>query len=409
MNFAALLGRFSGRATPSLRRNPKAHHTNQTRQESTYLSCEVVQTNEATSFNSFWRNLRSIYQECDRHGHIMSMLVGGVSTYWFTVESIEGIENAALSFVPEEYLSPLPLGATVAMLRRLARVAGLQIDEGAAELIARATGNMPYWARKCGSYIHRNIPTSGRPHNINAEMVAPLVDAFVAEEGAAISEVALRHLFRVHPDLRDAAYRCYSGEAKGVPEPLRRALRRYGVLSPIDELSGTMLSRSLGSLLAEDNPVDAKTVVRNINSATNLGLGEWAEELAVLGRRRNILEKRLRDITVNFIRFDALGMGKQAEVRDRILSVLPELRRKELRHLSAEEAVSKLLWSELAKVIAKEWRLFERIFGDRTAFLQACDLVNDRLDAHAKDADQADLALYRRALRQIEERVAKLQ
>jgi hypothetical protein len=49
MNFAALLGCFSGRATPSLRRNPKAHHTNQTRQESTYLSCEVVQTNEATS------------------------------------------------------------------------------------------------------------------------------------------------------------------------------------------------------------------------------------------------------------------------------------------------------------------------------------------------------------------------
>ena len=49
MNFAALLGCFSGRATPSLRRNPKAHHTNQTRQESTYLLCEVVQTNEATS------------------------------------------------------------------------------------------------------------------------------------------------------------------------------------------------------------------------------------------------------------------------------------------------------------------------------------------------------------------------
>jgi len=56
MNFAALLGCFSGRATPSLRRNPKAHHTNQTRQESTYLSCEVVQTNEATSVICFHRD-----------------------------------------------------------------------------------------------------------------------------------------------------------------------------------------------------------------------------------------------------------------------------------------------------------------------------------------------------------------
>lgn len=51
-------------------------------------------------------------------------MVGGVSTYWFTVESIGGIENAALSFIPEEYLSPMPEGATIAMLRRLGRVAG---------------------------------------------------------------------------------------------------------------------------------------------------------------------------------------------------------------------------------------------------------------------------------------------
>ena len=50
MNFAALLGCSSGRATPSLRRNPKAHHDDQpARQESTYLSCGVVQTNKATS------------------------------------------------------------------------------------------------------------------------------------------------------------------------------------------------------------------------------------------------------------------------------------------------------------------------------------------------------------------------
>jgi len=53
MNFAALLGCSSGRATPSLRRNPKAHHYHQpTRQESTYLSCEVVQTNEASSIRT---------------------------------------------------------------------------------------------------------------------------------------------------------------------------------------------------------------------------------------------------------------------------------------------------------------------------------------------------------------------
>ena len=36
-------------------------------------------------------------------------------------------------------------------------------------------------------------------------------------------------------------------------------------------------------------------------------------------------------------------------------------------------------------------------------------LVNDRFDAHAKDADLADIALYRRALRYLEERLAKVE
>src|SRR5690606_21028035 len=120
-----------------------------------------------TEFNPFWRNLRAVYQECTRQGHHMSILVGGVSTYWFTVESIDGIENAALAFVPEEYLSPMPEGATVAMIKRLGKVAGLQIDDNAATQIAKASGNMPYWARKCASYIHRHIPTAERPCSLS--------------------------------------------------------------------------------------------------------------------------------------------------------------------------------------------------------------------------------------------------
>jgi hypothetical protein len=38
MNFATLLGRNSGRATPSLRCTPKAHHTNQENPAGLHLS-----------------------------------------------------------------------------------------------------------------------------------------------------------------------------------------------------------------------------------------------------------------------------------------------------------------------------------------------------------------------------------
>ena len=363
-----------------------------------------------TQFNPFWRNLRSIYQECARQGHSISILVGGVSTYWFTVESIDGIENAALSFVPEEYLSPMPEGATVAMLKRLGKVAGLQLDDPAAELIASATGNMPYWARKCSSYIHRHIAVAERPCAINFDRAAPLVSAFVAEEGAAISEVALRHLFRVHPNLFEAAKKCSNGNAKEAGEPLRRILRRYGVLSANDSLSGAMISQGFASLI--DDSDEAKRLhepeINKQSSAPALGLGEWAEELAALGKRRNLLERRLRDIVLNFLRFDALKSGSGGDAKDRILSVLQDTQRTTLKHLTSEEVIAKLLWTDLTKLVAKEWPLFTKLLGDRDQFLHNCDLINDRFDAHAKNADRADFALYRRSLTHLEERLAKI-
>ena len=49
MNFAAVFGRHSGRATPSLRATPTTAHTETNRQRSTYRSRNAVQTKPATS------------------------------------------------------------------------------------------------------------------------------------------------------------------------------------------------------------------------------------------------------------------------------------------------------------------------------------------------------------------------
>ncbi|MFB9985360.1 hypothetical protein ACFSQQ_09740 [Mesorhizobium kowhaii] len=361
-----------------------------------------------TDFNPFWRNLRSIYQECDRQRRPMSILVGGVSTYWFTVESVDGIENAALAFIPEEFLSPMPEGAIVAMIKRLGRIAGLEVDDEACKMIARATGSMPYWARKCCSYMHRNISVQERPCHITAKRAEPLVDSFVAEEGSAIAEVALSHLFRVHPLLMDATTKCFEGKGHLVSEPLRRVLRKYGVISISNELSGAMLSRAFSAIKSEPKS-DLSTRDEIIVGGLRLNLDEWAEELATLGKRRNLLERRIRDLALNFIRFDALSTGRAQEAKTRILAAIVESRRTEMSHLTVEEAINKFLWTDLYKLVIKEWKLFEKIFGDRVDFESNCVIVNDRPDTHAKDADQADVALYRRALQRLEERLAKIQ
>ncbi|AOY57305.1 ATP-binding protein [Desulfococcus multivorans] len=360
----------------------------------------------STEFNILWRNLRSIYQECDRHRSTMSILIGGVSTHWFCVETINNIENAALSFIPEEYLSPMPERATIAMLKRLGKVAGLHFEESALSAIALATGNMPYWARKCGSYIHRQILTNDRPCKVDLNRVRPLIDSFVMEEGSAIAEVALCHLFRVNPDLKNAAAKCSKGLSDSVSEPLKRRLRRYGVLDHKGDLSGQMISHTFCSLQLEECKIMRDTSEEH--QKLNLGLNEWAEEIASLSKRRNIIESRLRNIALNFLRFDSLNSGRQHEVKDRIIKVLSKTQQPEVQHLSAEEAMGKLTWKNLSELIAREWPLFERLFGDKSEFKKNADIINDRFDAHAKPADQADIALYRRSLSFIEERISKI-
>lgn len=363
-------------------------------------------------FNVFWRNLRAVYQEAAREGGVLSVLVAGVSTYWFSVESIGDVENSVLAFVPEEYLSPMPIGASIAMLKRLGRIAGLQIDEGAAECIAKAAGNMPYWSRKCASYINRKIPVAERPLEITKDRIESMVSSFVEEEGSAIAEVALSHLFRVYPALYSAAAQCHDGKGETVSDREKRVLRRYGILSENSStLSGQMIVSGFDALVrsrsnnqgGDPNSIEVKPLV------VDLGDDDWAEELAAIGKRRNLLERKLRELALNFVRFDSMASGKLSDLLSRIIKVLPENQRNAMTHLTAEEAVNKFLWTDLVKLIGKEWQLFEKVFGDKAQFNQHCDVINDRFDAHAKSADTADFAMYRRSLKYIEERIAKLQ
>ncbi|MCY3840148.1 MAG: hypothetical protein OXH09_16115 [Gammaproteobacteria bacterium] len=367
-----------------------------------------------TEFNVFWRNLRRVFQECDRREGVVSILVSGVSSYWFTVESIAGIENAALSFIPEEYLNPMPLGATTAMLRRLGNIAGLAFDSDALEAIATSSGNMPYWARKCCSYIHRQVPVSDRPQSLNKERVTPLIDDFIAKEGVAISEVALSHLFRVHPLLRDAVLRCYEGNGALVTDVLKSVLVQYGILTEKGEISGSMVQRALASLELGTS-IDASRKKKSEEGESERALGpgewkEWAEEIATIGKRRNIVERQLRSIVVNFVRMDSLSKpGGLEKIKRRILRVVPSNERQGFEHVSAQDTVSRFTWQQLTKLVEREWRLFERIFGNKKDFTSHCEIVNDRVDAHAKSADHADIALYRRSLGWLEERLARIE
>ena len=217
-------------------------------------------------------------------------------------------------------------------------------------------------------------------------------------------------MFRVHPNLLLTTRKCAAGTPDDTAEPLRRILKRYGVLSSKDTLSGAMITQGFTALASDSSKTDA-AIAADQEAALKLqdGLSEWAEEIAALGKRRNLLERRLRELTLNFLRFDSLTSGKASDTKERVLAILPENQRTTLKHLSAEDVVARFLWTDLYKLVVKEWNLFSKLLGDKEMFLRNCEIINDRFDAHAKHADSADFALYRRSLSFIEDRLAKVQ
>jgi len=103
------------------------------------------------------------------------------------------------------------------------------------------------------------------------------------------------------------------------------------------------------------------------------------------------------------------GVKNLAGLKEKLLRFHPESMRSRYTHLSAEDIVSKYNWTDLVALMSKEWEIFKIVFGDKGEFQMHCGVVNDRPDCHAKEADAADIALMRRSLSWLEERVGRLQ
>jgi hypothetical protein len=243
----------------------------------------------AQEFNPFWRNFRAAYQETMRRGSVVSVMIVGVSSKWFAVGSIDGIENAALAFVPEEYLSPLARGATNAMIRTIARSAGLVFTDETANIVAAACSDMPFWVRKACSFIHRQIEIPPRPTKPEPASVNELVVRFIEEEGATLAQVAVAHLFRVYPELEGPALACLSLPDKYSAQ-FAPVLRKYGILAPTEPIrtSGDMVKNALNAYKEQrDNTTPASAQLPlSIGAGTTdkRALDDWADDLAVINK-----------------------------------------------------------------------------------------------------------------------------
>jgi hypothetical protein len=354
-------------------------------------------------FNVFWREFRVVYQEAQRMGFPLSVLVSGVSSHAFRVESFEGIENSVLHFIPEGYLGPFARQGSTQMIRELCKRCGLVLSDVDREKVAETCGDFPYWIRLAGSYLHRAIDIQDRPRTLDSELVTQLLAEFVEAEGIDAARVALEDLRRKTAEPIELLHRAASVPFLSLAEG--KLLLRYGLATQNPNgvsVTSAMIRAGL-SALKESAPTQVSLDLAESTTQLSLVPEEWAEELSVINRRRNIVERKLRE----FIHF-SLKISAQAGENwvDKVLKSIAERQRTEYSSLSGDALLNKLFWKDLGAIITKHWSSFEKVIGDKTRFERTMEILNDRPDAHAKPIDAADVALYRRELIWLEERLA---
>ncbi len=358
----------------------------------------------ANEFNPFWRQLRGFVQEAHRRTCRVGLLVCGVSSKWFREETVGGVENAALALVPEVYLAPFARRASIAMLRDLGKRCGLRFSESAANVLAEYCGDLPYWMRKCGAFIHRKIGLDVRPLDLTPEIVRPLMSQFIADEADEIVLPAIKTFIRYFPELQSAIVSLGSGSP--IPAQEFRILSKYGLVGgtperPVTcELVRPMFMRVPERLVQKkqgDHPPESPSI--------RLSETEWAEELGLIGKRRNILERRLREVVASFLQMAHLAGTIADTPHAAVLEAVDKKRRSELDALDTRAITDKLHFLELTRIVTKNWAVFERLFGDKTHLETAVQTVNIRPDAHAKAADLADIARQRDALDWLESKI----
>lgn len=352
-------------------------------------------------FNNFWREFRAVYQEAQRMEFPLSVLVSGVSSQAFKQESFDSVENSVLHFIPETYLSPFERHASTQMIRDLSKRCGLIFSDEDRNRIAEACGDFPYWIRLAGSFIHRELEMSGRPITVDSNLVESLLKDFVESDGVDAARVALEDLRRKYPEpietLRKAAATPFLPLSEG------KLLLRYGLVEKIREgvsLQSSMIRAGLSAISVVNTEVASSAEQA---SSLYLPTEEWAEELAVINRRRNLAERKLREIIHFTLKFTA---ERGENWTEKVLKSLSERQRTEMASLSGDGLLNKLYWRDIGVIISRNWNCFEKVLGDKRRFDSCINLLNDRPDSHAKPIDAADVALYRRELAWLEERLA---
>jgi hypothetical protein len=350
-------------------------------------------------FLTFWQALRALFQKeyCP-----LTFLIAGTNPKCIEFTTINGTDNPIFELISRDSFVPgFSVKQIEEMVSYLGKIMGLSFDDTIYSKLKEDFGGHPFLIRQVCSIIHKNV-TSIRParvdrtiyekakayfyknnHSYN-QMILDVLKEFYNDEYQMLEFLALEDIETFNDFARISPL--YTNHLLG-----------YGI---VDENNGSYYF----------NIESIKTYLSDKKKYKRINLSQ-EEKLKEISERRNRIEPKLRKIvrTSLFTKYGELAAKKI------VLDIFGDPRKSKLMDLKYRELFESketlILYSDLTKLIEREWSIFENIFDrKKDEFSVNMSIINKyRIDAHAKEISDDELAVFRISISKVEEQIEKLQ
>ncbi|WP_198012274.1 hypothetical protein [Desulfosarcina sp. BuS5] len=345
-------------------------------------------------FIFFWQTLRSLFQKLPK---TFSYLIVGTNPLCVETESIHGKDNPIYGQIPLEYIPRFDVPQTREMVRRLGKIMGMKFDEILYGKLTEDFGGHPYLIRHVCSVINK-ISKNERPVRIDKSVYEKAKKTFIRDY-SHFMEMILNVLHDHFNDEYEMLKYLSLDDIETFKEfadlsPLyTNHLIGYGIVEQ-NEGNYTFRIETIRDFLS------SKQKYKKLNQTQS---EMWAE----ISERRNVLEPRLRSLC----RMQLQAHFGSSIAHRKVLDLLGKPRKTKNNSLSFSELFdgnkSKILFSDLPKMISKYWDCFKNILGpDKNEIIGNLNKINTmRKDAHANNVSKEEMQIFRAYVGNVEKKV----
>ncbi len=343
-------------------------------------------------FLTFWQALRSIFQ---KENNLFTFLIAGTNPKSVEFTTIKGTDNPIFELISRDSFVPsFSIKQVEEMVSYLGKIMGLTFDEIIYSKLQEDFGGHPFLIRQVCSYIHKYV-TKERPARVDKVIYENAKNDY-QQNNAIYNEMILEVLKNFYNDeyqmleflaIGDVAT---FNEFAGISPSYTTHLKGYNIIDENDNQFHFKIE-------------SVKNYLSDKKKYKRIGLTN-KEMLAEISERRNQLEPKLRRL-VRQVMFSKYGENEAKKIVLRIMGTERERKyySKKLKEIF-DGNQSIIYFEDLRKIVSKEWLVFENIFEkNKHEFETFMSNVNKyRKDAHAKDINEDEMALFRVAITKLE-------